>query len=87
MEGWGSVCHNGREACTARPKEKCDPSIVPPAQAHPLPLPEQNMLFLAINRRTSLASTSLRNSPLTATCTFFQRSPIIYILMLVKACR
>ena len=55
MEGWGSVCHNGREAYAARPKEKFDPSVVPPAQAHPLPLPEQNMLFFAINLRTSLS--------------------------------
>jgi len=38
-----------------RPKEKCDPSIIPPAQAHPLPVPEQNMLFFALSLRTSLS--------------------------------
>ena len=40
MEGWGSVCHNGRGALAQpRPKEKCDPGIVPPAKAHPFALP------------------------------------------------
>ena len=52
-----------------------------PSRPNRASVPIRAAIFSPLVFARPLASTSLGNSPLTATFTFFQRSPIIYILM------